>query len=420
MAHSHSRSQFLRNMSRSISFFFFLFILLCPTYSFGQKKSDLESKKKLLQKEIQYTESLLKETKINKKLSLNQLVTLNKKIGMREELIRTINSEIKLIEKQIVEQKDIIDALESDLKKLKEEYARLIYYAYKNQNSYDRLMFIFASEDFNQAFNRLKYLQQYSSYRQHQAQLIVKTRELLDKKIDELKGKKQEKQELLGSEVQEKQNLAKEKGEQEDALGKLQKQEKELLKALKEKNKEQEQLKLAIKRIIEEEIRRMEAEAKKTKGNTTTKSLGLTPEALKLSATFESNKNKLPWPVLEGVITGKFGEHPHPALKGIRINNNGIDITTSKDAGVRAVFDGEVTGIATMPGFGKVVVIRHGEYLSVYGNLREVNVKMGDKITTKQTIGVVDTDDTKSKTEVHLEIWKGTSVLNPELWLFKK
>ncbi|MDQ3192001.1 MAG: peptidoglycan DD-metalloendopeptidase family protein [Bacteroidota bacterium] len=397
---------------------FVLLVFFCAEFTSAQKKNELENKKKSLQKEIQMTEGLLNETKQNKKLSLNQLVTLNKKISIREELIRTINSEVRLLQKQINETKGIIDALEADIKLLKQEYANMIYYAHKNRNSYDRLMFIFSSKDFNQAYKRLKYLQQYSVYRKKQAEMIVNTQALLDKKIRDLEEIKISKQQLLGTEEQEKLMLANEKKEQEGTLTKLQEKEKELVQALKEKEKEQKQLQLAIQRIIEEEIRKAKEAAEKA-GKATPKGLVLTPEALELSATFANNKAKLPWPVTEGIIISKFGEHAHPVLKGIMVRNNGVDITTAKGSSVRAVFEGEVTGIATLPTGTKVIIVRHGEYLSVYSNLKEVFVNKGDKITTKQNIGKVYTDDSNSKTEVHLEIYKGSIALNPEFWLFK-
>lgn len=404
-------------MSRLSNYILVLVIVVLQQGLFAQSKKELENKKKQLQKEIKQTESLLEETKKSKKLSLNQLVTLNKKISVREQLIQTIQAEIRIAEKQIKENKEVITSLENDLQKLKEEYARMIYYAYKNQDAYSRIMFIFSAQDFSQAYRRLKYMQQYSYYRQKQAEMIEKTQELLNKKNAELEEKKRQKQQLLGIEEQEKQVLAKEKSEQEKTLTQLQEQEKELLKKIREKEQEQKQLQLAIQRIIEEEIRKSREKAKTDGTKPAEKGLTLTPEAQKLSNTFEANKGKLPWPVAEGIITGKHGEQPHPVLKGITIKNNGVDISTKKDAPVRAVFEGEVTGLATVPGFGKVVMIRHGEYLSVYSNLRDVLVKKGDKIKTKQNIGVVETDD-NGKTEVHFEIWKGSTLMNPETWLY--
>ncbi len=419
----------MNKFTKNLLGFFILAFFAIP--SFGQKKVELENKKIMLQKDIKYTESLLNETKINKKLSLNQLVTLNKKISIREELIDAVSSEISVINRQIDHNKEIINAKEADLIQLKNEYSKMIYFAYKNQNSYDRLMFVFSSRDFNQAFNRLKYMQQYSDYRKKQAELILTTQREINAKISDLMQKKSLKHELLGTEEHEKENLAKEKTEQEVVLDKLQKQEKDLFQTLKEKEKEQRQLQMAIQRIIEEEIKRAremaakearESKPKNASGapaNNSSNALSLTPETIKLSGVFEQNKTKLPWPVVEGIITGKFGQQAHPVLKNIKINNNGIDIATKKQANVRSVFDGIVTGIATVPGFGKVIMIRHGEYLTVYSKLKEISVKKGDKVSIKQNIGIVETEDLESKSEVHFEIWKGTIVLNPELWIFK-
>jgi murein hydrolase activator len=411
--------QFLKNISPSGKPLFLLFVsLFIWTNLSAQKKNELENKRKNIQNEIKITESLLKETKENKKLSLNQLVALNQKISMREELIRTINAQIKSLENKISESQGVIEALENDLITLKSEYAQMIVFANKNKNAYDRLMFLFASKDFNQAYKRLKYLQQYSEYRKKQAELIVKTKDLLSRKIKDFEVVKLQKLSLLTAEEQEKNLLAEEKKEQEETLNVLKNKEKELMVALKEKEKEQKQLQLAIQRVIENEIKRNKEVAAKA-GKPAPVSVSSTPEALALSSTFESNKTKLPWPVNEGIITGKFGEHAHPVIKGITIKNNGVDITTSKGSAVRAVFDGEVTGVVTMPGYGKVVIIRHGEYLSVYSNLKDASVKMGDKVTTKQIIGSVITDELNSKTEVHFEIYKGQTALNPEYWLFR-
>ena len=177
-------------------------------------------------------------------------------------------------------------------------------------------------------------------------------------------------------------------------------------------------LQKAIQKIIEDEIRKAREAAKKA-GNTS-KGFPMTPEALKLSNSFAANKGKLPWPVLEGVITDRFGKHPHPVLSGIVINNNGIDISTTKGAISRAIFEGEVSSVAIIPGEGKVVMVRHGEYLSVYSYMTEVYVKKGDKVTTKQHLGVLVNEAGASKTDIHIEIWKGMTKLNPEYWIYRK
>lgn len=416
--------------------------------SHAQNKKELEQKKQQLQKDIKLTNRLLDETKVNKKLSLNQLVTLNKKISIREELIGTINDEINVLDRQIAINKSQLSQLETDLKSLKDEYAKMIYFAYKNKSAYDRMMFIFSSKDFNQAYSRLKYLQQYTDYRQKQGELIIQTQQNINLKLKELSNKKNEKLGIVTEQEQEIGNLSGEKQEKEKVLVQLQDKEKQLKAELKKKQNDSRRLQQAIQQIIEEEIRKAkeearkaaaEAEKKRIEANKSKKELPkgtkvektenvksrptvmyMSPEAEKLSSSFELNKSKLPWPVSEGVIVEGFGEHEHPVLKGIKIKNNGVDIQTNKNAMARCIFEGEVSGVVSIPNAGIAVIVRHGEFLSVYSNLNEVYVNKGDKLKTKQTIGTIERDEESGKTEVHFEIWKGNVMLNPELWIGKR
>lgn len=380
-----------------------------------QNKTDLEEKKKKLQQDIEYTNQLLSETKKNKKLSLNQLLTLNKKLSDRQELINTINGQIFQLTRKIAETNKNISDLQAELKKLKDDYAKMIYNAYRNRDDYSRLMFIFASTNFNQAYIRLKYLQQYSEYRHKQAEQIELKQKELNEKLLELEARKAEKRELLGSQENEKETLTKEKSEKEEVLTGLQSKEKQLKADLEKKKKDAEKLQKAILRIIQDEIRKANADKSKSPSN----KLVLTPEAQQLSNSFSNNRGKLPWPVIQGVIIDRFGAHPHPSMPEITISNNGVDISTSKGALARALFDGVVTGVVDIPSAGHVVIVRHGEFLSVYANLKEVYVKTGDKLKTKQNIGSILLDDEDGKTELHLEIWKGQTKLDPEDWMFK-
>ena len=399
-----------------------------------QDKQALESKKKKLNAEINEINSLLSETKASKKNSLNQLVAINKKISIREELISTIVAEINQLNREIKQNEKEIDKLKEHLNKLKAEYARMIYFAQRNQDSYSRLVFIFASGDFNQALMRLKYFQQYSQFRKKQAQDIVEAEKVLVAKIDELKEKRSEKNLLLGNEEEEKGNLTKEKSDQEVVLTELQKKERELKVELEKKKRDAENLQLAIKKLIEAEIKRkaeeaMKAEAAalaakkaaekkeaktKTKEKTVKEEIKevkvekketgipeLSDEAVELSNDFANNRGKLPWPVSKGYISEQYGEHEHPAIKGFMMFNNGIEICTSMGSQARAVFEGEVTGIAVSPAGGKLVIIRHGEYLSVYSNLADVSVKTGDKIAVKQSIGTVLHNEDEGKSSLN-------------------
>jgi len=407
-----------RLKNRIVSFLTLTLLILLVQPSFAQSKGELEQKKKKLQKEIRLTNKLLKETRKNKNLSVDELLKLKSKINSRSDLIYAINSEMRLINKEINTSKKDISELELELEHLKSEYAKVIYYAFKHRSSYDKMMFVFASKDVNQAYKRLKYIQQYAEYRKGQAAEIVSTQKALTLKIELLKLSNQEKTVLVSLEEQEKQNLAIEKAEQETIIQKLQGKEQELKNKLKKKEAAKRKLQKAIQRIIEAEIRKAREAAKK-KG-TTTKGFPMTPEALKLSNSFASNKGKLPWPVKQGVITAQFGKHPHPVLNGIVINNNGIDISTTKGSIARAIFNGIVSSIAIIPGEGKVVMIRHGEYLSVYSYMSEVFVSKGDKIEIKQDLGVLVNEANQAKTQVHIEIWKGMTKLNPKYWIFRK
>ncbi|MGB0402865.1 MAG: murein hydrolase activator EnvC family protein [Salibacteraceae bacterium] len=399
------------NLFSKISFVLALFLLVTGS-SFGQKsRKALEQKKSSLKKEIDYKNKLLKETKKSKKLSLNQLTLYRKKIANREALIGTLKQEVNFIDQQIENTHLDIRDKENELALLKEEYAKMIYHAFKTKSSYDKLMFVFASENFNQAYKRLKYLQQYSDFRKRQAEMIAETQNELNAKIEELEQKKVEKENVIQSKKEENQNLDKDRAEKQKVFNELNSKEKELKNEIKKKQKESQKLQKAIQRIITEEIKK---QAKNNKGK-----FVLTPEAQALSANFESNKGKLPWPTAKGIVTEYYGKHQHPELRGIYINNNGIDISTEKDATARSVFSGVVSGVIVLPGMGKAIMIRHGEYISVYSNLSDVFVQKGEAVDLKQSIGKARTDASKGVTEVHFELWKGQTTLNPSGWLYK-
>lgn len=399
-----------------------IIVLLClPVSLSGQnKKTELQQEKKQIEADIRYTNELLASTSKNKKSSLNGLVILKQKIRQRERLINNMRAEIKLLDHEIVETGDSIQSLSVELKKLKEEYARMIYYAYRNRSSYDRLVFIFSSADFNQAYRRIKYFQQYGTYRRTQAELITRTQQDLDIKEHALEAQKVDKQSLLRNQEQEKRKLEGEKSEVNSTIQDLGKQEKELKSTLAKKEKAAAALDDAIARIIAEEIRLAEERARAEAASKTVGGFALTPAELELSESFGSNKGKLPWPTERGVVSSTFGEHQHPVLPRVKVKNNGIDILTSEGEYARAVFNGEVTRVISVPNFNNVVIIRHGEFLTVYSNLDEVLVSKGDKVITKQRIGRIYTDKSENKTEMHFELWKAKDLMNPTFWLSGK
>jgi septal ring factor EnvC (AmiA/AmiB activator) len=398
---------------------------LSPVLSLSQEsKEKLQKTKKQLEEDIRYTSKLLEETHRTKQNSLNKVILLNQQIEKRESLIKTISGEVGQIQVQMEVQRGHISTMSEELKKMKNEYARMIYYAYKNLNAYNRLLFIFSAEDFNQAYRRLLYYQQYSAYRRTQAELIRDAQMKLDRKQKELEETKQQKLTLARSEESEKGQLTQEKEEKDKTVQQLSQKEKTLESALREKQKTAEKLEREIEKLIAAEIKAASERAKKTdsrdaktKMKTTRTEIMLTNDEQVLSSSFASNKGKLPWPSEHGVITGRFGEHPHPVLKYVKVKNNGIDISTGKGASVRTVFNGKVSRVMSFPNLNKVVIIRHGEYLTVYSNLEEVNVKDGQTVTTKQMIGKIHTNPEDSRTDLHFEIWLGKTTQDPQEWL---
>ena len=435
----------LKKNNASIILCLIFFFTSISFHTFSQTKGqpsqkDLLNKKNKLNDDIKQLNSQLSQTKASKKSQINTIVVINTKIKVREELISTINSELAQINSRIKKNVTEINALKASLDKLKSEYAKMIYFAQRNQDSYTKIMFLFSSGDFNQAYMRIKYFQQYATFRKKQADEIVATQLVLGTKLKELEGQRHEKNVLLGNEKEEKTQLDGEKQQQEIVLSELQQQEKELKEELEKKKRDAENLQIAIKRLIEAEIKRkLEesskiaaakaakaekiAEKNKTKTKTKTKTPEvkatapeLTEEAEALGADFSSSRGKLPWPVTKGVICQPYGEYEHPAIKGFMMNNNGVEICANKGSQARAVFEGEVTSIAISPTGGKLIIIRHGLYLSVYSNIDEVFVKQGQKVTIKQAIGTIMDDD--GKTSMNLQIWKDGKTSDPSGWLF--
>ena len=393
-----------------------LALLVVTAGAFPQTRKDLESKRDALDKQIRTTTTLIEQARKEQRSTQQQVVLLDAQIGQREALISTVNSEIHGADRQIKENEAVLTALEDDLARLKEEYARMLQFAYINRNAYDRLSYFFAANSFAQAFKRSRYLGQIAEHRQRQAALITGTQASIARKVDELKAQRNEKAQLLGTQLEEKKKLTHDKSGYQSALAGLKKEEGRLKDQMKRQEKQRRELDAAIRKAIEAELKAQQKAAGSTSGVFT-----MTPEARELSADFEKNKGKLPWPVEKGVITSSFGKQAHPVLKGITIENNGVDITTEKGASVRALFRGEVSSVIVIPGAGKAVVVSHGAYRTVYSNLREVSVSKGQKVDTKQTVGTVMTGE--DGTVSHLELWKitadGLVKVDPSLWLFK-
>ncbi len=396
---------------------------------FSQSKEVLQNKKAQIQKEIQLTNKLINKAKKEKNQSINILSTLNKQIESRDEIVKTLDLEIKMtiiqidnLKAEIEETNQSIQDQQNLLDTLKSEYALMIRHAYHNRNSYDRLAFIFSAQSYNQAFKRIRYLQEYSQFRQKQVEEIKRVEQQLSDELLSLKRQKvlltvamNERNQMLGESQAEISLLSQEKESQNTFLLSLRKKEKKLKKELSKQQQLAKTLDNQIKKIIAEEIRKAKEKANLGGG----KSLSLTPEEQQLSDNFSSNKGKLPWPVERGVIIERFGIQPHPVLKGIETLNNGVKITTEEGSFVRAIFEGTVSRIIDIPGSGKAVIISHGDYFTVYSNLVEVFVKRGQTVALKEDIARVYTKLSNKESITELQIWKGSEKLDPSSWLFK-
>ena len=396
----------------------------------AQDKEALKNQKKTIEKEISYISSLLETTQENKKSSLSYLSFLENKITSQERLIKILNIELTLLQKQILRiqvkienSEALIVKREKQVAELKEEYAAMIYALQKNKSNRNNLMFVISSTTFNQAYKRILYLKQYSRARKSQAVQIVKNQDSLAlnkisliQQQELLNNKKNENISLILTKKDKLETILNSKEEKKTVVSKLKKSEKIFLAKIKEQQKKALLLERKIRKIIEEEIRIAREEARK---NSNSNSLSLTPEAKILSDKFSANKGNLPWPLEQGFIVKSYGKQKHQVFNNVETFNNGINIATTKNASIRSIFDGKISRIFFIKGDGKAVLINHGEFFTVYSGLEEVSVKLGDSVLSKEKIGRVLTDENENKTELHFEIWKGYDKQDPSLWLFE-
>lgn len=388
-----------------------------------QERAKLEKEKSVIESEITYTSKLIEETSKNKNATLSQLKLIKKNIKGREVLINNMSKQLASIDNNLSVIGSKIKSNEKMIKELKKEYHQLILAYEKQKHSNNLLMFVFASESFNQAYSRIKYFRQFQDYRKLQINRIL---QLQGQLIDNKKlfvSEKEEKRQLKIKEESEKLRLLQEKQKSDKSLQKLSKKEKELRKTLEDKKIAAAKLKKAIQKAIEEETRKdiaSASSAKKTAPGSKYSALPMNAEETRLSNSFNENKGRLPWPLAQGVLSENYGEHPHPVLKNVTVRNNGIDISTNRNQPIKCVFDGVVTAILFIDGFQNTVIVRHGEFRTVYSNIGKLQVKKDDKVKTGQIIGYVGEDSDGASGELHFELWKGKDMQNPSNWLMAK
>tara|TARA_R110002051_G_scaffold214190_1_gene279056 strand:+ start:1330 stop:2559 length:1230 start_codon:yes stop_codon:yes gene_type:complete len=399
-------------------FFVFVVVLFFHLNSNAQttEQKNLEAKREQLQKEIQQINRLLFAEKKEKGNVLDQMQALDKKISVRQQLIRVTNEQSNLLNRQLNTNIRNIGKLRDELKMLKDDYALMIQKSYQNKSKQSRLMFLLSSESFYQGFKRLQYMKQYTKYRKEQGEQIVSKTEELKKLNVELSEQRKTKERLVAENTVAKKELVLEKNSQNELLATIRKNESKYTASIQKKQQEARE----IDRQIENLIRSAIVSSNKKAGNTTnTTKFVLTPEAKIVANNFSANKGKLIWPVEKGIKSIGFGVYNDAVYPGIKHQNNGVIIATDQGAKARAIFEGEVIAVISVPGGNKGVQMKHGNFISTYYNLSNVYVKKGDKLKTKQELGEIFTNVISNQTLLKFYLYQDTSRLNPEEWIYQ-
>lgn len=415
-------------------YFLLLLFLFATSAAWSQQptQEQLEERKERIQQEIQEKEQLLQSVKSKEKSIITQLIIQKEKIGLKQKLISTTEKQTKLLSNDIYVNQLKINQLNRDLDKLREDYAQMIVKSYKSRSEQSRAMFLLSSENFLQAYKRAQYMKQYASYRKMQGEEIKgKTNQLVDYN-DKIGVQKQEKEKLIKENEKEKKELVKEKQVQEKIANQIKKEKGKITAEIKKKQQETKKIDAQIQRLIREAIaaanKKTAAENAKANPNataaekkaieTSTKII-LTPEGRLVSDNFKSNKGSLPWPVEKGAISLGYGDQPHPVFKTLVVHNSGIEISTESGSNARAVFAGEVTQVQLITPLKKAVMIKHGDFFTIYQNLSSVNVQVGDRVTAKQNLGKIRTDG-EGKSILKFMVLQNTVPYNPTTWLSRR
>ena len=384
----------------------FLIAMLCFVPAYGESVKELQNKQKKLQQEIEQTNKMLKQTKKDETATLNKLQLIGQNIKTQKKLITTLDGEITALNKQMKSLTATRDSLQRVLDGHKAEYAQLVRQTHYARMQQSPLLFLLSSDSFQQLARRARYLQEFAHYRQEQVRRIAATQAEIDTQNNLLQSNKKSKQSVLSTKKKEQANLQRDERKQQNMLNQLKSKEKDLSKQLKQKQKKVAELNKKIDDMV-----RKEAE----KASKTT----LTKEQKLLAGGFEANKGRLPWPIEKGMISGHFGKQQHPIYSQVVMDNKGVYLQTTAGSKARAVYKGQVTS-CFMVANTYAVIVQHGNYRTVYSNLKSLSVKQGDMVETKQAIGTIFTDpEQDQKTELYFQIYKDREILNPELWIAK-
>jgi septal ring factor EnvC (AmiA/AmiB activator) len=403
-------------VSYCICFLLFTIFFATPLTAQTSEQKALEAKRERLQQEIKEINRLLFAERKEKGTILDQMEALDNKINVRQELIRVTNQQSNLLNRQINVNIRNISKLREDLKVLKEDYAQLIQNTYQNKSQNNRLMFLLSAENFFQAFKRLQYMQQYAKHRKKQGEGIIQKTEELAQLNQDLVIQRKEKDQLLAENTKAKNELSREVEAQRDLLRSVRQNEAKYTAAIAEKQKEARRIDREIERMIRTAI----ASSNKSSGKSTSAvKFALTPEAKLVADNFSANKGRLIWPVENGIKSQGYGVYADKIYPGIKHQNNGVTITTDKGGQARAIFEGEVIAIISVPGGSKGVTVKHGNYISTYYNLSKLYVKKGDKVVAKEVLGDVYTNRFDGTTKLKFYLYQDSNRLNPEDWIYQ-
>jgi septal ring factor EnvC (AmiA/AmiB activator) len=379
----------------------------------SKRQKELEDQRERLTREIKQINQLLFKNTTQKKDALTEVEDLDVKLDIRKRLIRVNNEEANLLTQRIQVNSRDIETLREELKKLKEDYAQMIRESYISKSSQNRLMFLFSSESVLQAYKRVQYLKQYTSFRKKQGEKIIEKTLTLQELNQTLIRQKEKKEALIEANKKEQEALSKERNQQERLVQDLRKKAKGLSRQINQKQKKAEEIDKEIDRLIREAI----AASNKAAGSKSTTQFALTPEDQLLASNFVGNKGRLPWPVAKGVVVQRFGTQPHPVVRTTMIKSNGVTIATEPQAVARAVFEGEVMALLTFKGSNPTVLVKHGNYITAYKNLGKVYVKKGQKVQAKDPLGEVFSNPQTGKTTLQFSVFMNMKPQNPTAWL---
>jgi len=406
-----------REIMKVIQKVIFICLLFFTVFGRAQKtQAQLEIERKELAAEIVSISELRKKGAARQQSVLEKVESLNRQIRVLDRLIRVTNQQANYISKKINANEQEIVQLNTEMENLKKDYSELIRKSYKSKSQQNRILFLLSSESFKQAYKRVQYIKQYAKYRKKQGIEIQERKAKIEKLTEALVYQKEDKKKLISSNKKTQVQLKKDRVEQKGLVAQIKKNQRKYAKQIKEQERKARAIDKQIERLIRIAVAKANKKAGAKKG---TKTFALTAEAKVLAAKFDKNKGKLPWPVVKGSLIKRFGKQPHPVIPNIVINNSGVDIETDERIVARAIFDGEVSTVQAIKGAGKLVQIRHGNFISTYYNIEGITVKEGDRVLTKQSIGKVHTNKLTGRSILKFSIFKDSKFLNPQKWIFK-